>query len=194
MRFAIGLAKKTQKEAAKKVAIFRYDNNEMKLHAEISGKNHEIEVQRKGLMVLADIDGRKIEAEVSQLEPGVFLIKREGRIFEVSVSRGGGVTTSVRVDANEFEVKLYDPKRLRGVAGDDGHAAGPAEIKTAMPGKVVRLLVEVGAEVEKGDGIVIVEAMKMQNELKAPKAGMIKEIRVTAGTTVAAGETLATIE
>ncbi|HMJ09649.1 MAG TPA: biotin/lipoyl-containing protein, partial [Pyrinomonadaceae bacterium] len=59
---------------------------------------------------------------------------------------------------------------------------------------VVRVLVEVGTAVEKGDGVIVVEAMKMQNELKAPKGGIIKEIRVGEGSTVSAGETLATVE
>ena len=71
---------------------------------------------------------------------------------------------------------------------------GIAEIKTAMPGKVVRVLVEVGSEVEKGDGIVVVEAMKMQNELKSPKDGVVKEIKFVDGSTVNTGDILAVIE
>ncbi len=63
-----------------------------------------------------------------------------------------------------------------------------------MPGKVVRVLVEAGAEVSKGDGILVVEAMKMQNELKSPKDGTVREIRAADGQTVATGEVLATIE
>ena len=63
-----------------------------------------------------------------------------------------------------------------------------------MPGKVVRVLVERGAEVEAGDGVIVVEAMKMQNELKAPKSGIVKEIRVTEGAAVSSGDILMTIE
>jgi biotin carboxyl carrier protein len=69
-----------------------------------------------------------------------------------------------------------------------------AEIKTAMPGKVVRVLVEVGAQVAKGDGIIVVEAMKMQNELRSPKDGTVKDIRGSEGATVNPGEVLAIIE
>jgi biotin carboxyl carrier protein len=63
-----------------------------------------------------------------------------------------------------------------------------------MPGKVVRLLVEAGQEVEAGHGIVVVEAMKMQNEMKSPKAGIIASINVTVGTTVNGGDLLAVVE
>ena len=62
-----------------------------------------------------------------------------------------------------------------------------------MPGKVVRVLVEAGASVEKGTGVVIVEAMKMQNEMKSPRAGVVVAVNVTPGDTVNAGEVLATI-
>ena len=63
-----------------------------------------------------------------------------------------------------------------------------------MPGKVVRIIAEAGAAVQKGDGIIVVEAMKMQNEMKSPKDGVVKEIRVSEGSTVNAGEVLVVIE
>ena len=63
-----------------------------------------------------------------------------------------------------------------------------------MPGKVVRLIASIGDLVEKGDAVLVVEAMKMQNDLKAPKAGVVKEIKVSEGTTVSAGDVLAVIE
>lgn len=167
----------------------------MKLQVEIAENRHEIEIRRDGETVFADIDGRRYELEASEPEAGVFLFKHEGRIYEARVSSSGSKESAhVRVGANEFDVRLVDPKRLRSPASDDGHAEGMAEIKTAMPGKVVRILVEPGAEIAKGDGVLIVEAMKMQNELKSPKNGLVKEIRVGEGATVSAGDTLATIE
>jgi biotin carboxyl carrier protein len=168
----------------------------MKLNAEIAENKHEIEIKREGDRVFANIDGREYNVEVSEPERGVYLIKNAGKIYEVSVSKDSTAlgVTNARLDNQTFPVRITDPKRLRGAADADGAVDGPAEIKTAMPGKVVRLLVAAGAEVEKGDGIIVVEAMKMQNELKAPKSGTIKEIRVSEGSTVAAGETLATVE
>lgn len=168
----------------------------MKLHAEIGDAKHELEIKREDGKVFASIDGREYELEASEPEPGVFLFKHEGRIFEASVAAAkvAGGQAQVRVGTHEFEVRLIDPKRLRGAGTGADHADGPVEIKTAMPGKVVRILTEPGATVEKGDSVLVVEAMKMQNELKSPKAGTIKEIRVAEGAAVAAGDVLATIE
>ncbi|MBK8305210.1 MAG: biotin/lipoyl-binding protein [Chloracidobacterium sp.] len=100
----------------------------------------------------------------------------------------------VVVGGNEFEVEIADPKRLRSVGSESEYVDGVAEIKTAMPGKVVRILVKVGAAVEKGDGVIVVEAMKMQNEMKSPKTGTVTKINATEGDTVNAGDVLAVIE
>ena len=166
----------------------------MKLQAETSDQKHEIEIRRDGDKVFARIDDREYEVDVSEPEPGVFLIRHDNEIYEaaVTVSNDGGRIVSLR--GKDHEIVLHDPKRLRGLAGGDAHADGVAEIKTAMPGKVVRILTAPGTAVEKGDGVIVVEAMKMQNELKSPKTGAVKEIRVEEGTTVSAGDVLATIE
>jgi biotin carboxyl carrier protein len=167
----------------------------MKFHAELGDENHEVEIKREDGKVFARIDDRDYELEVSEPEPGVYLFKHDGKIVEASVSpERAGNLTQVRIGRTELEVKLIDPKRLRGSGSDHEHGDGLAEIKTAMPGKVVSILLTVGSTVEKGDGVLVVEAMKMQNELKSPKAGVIKEIRVTEGAAVSAGDILATIE
>jgi biotin carboxyl carrier protein len=166
----------------------------MKLQAEIGDQKHDVEIKREDGKVFAEVDGRRYEIEASEPEPGIFLFKHEGKIYEASVTSKRGGPAHVRVGTEEFDIRLIDPKRLRGTGAESEHADGVAEIKTAMPGKVVRLLVESGAQVEKGDGIMVVEAMKMQNELKSPKAGVVKDIRVAEGATVASGDILATIE
>ncbi|MEP6704225.1 MAG: biotin/lipoyl-containing protein [Acidobacteriota bacterium] len=168
----------------------------MKLSAEIGKDTFEVEITREGEKVFADVDGRKYELEASEPEPGVLLLKHEGRIYEAVVSekRGARDVVSVRIGKTEHAVRLIDPKRLRTAGGATEHPDGVAELTTAMPGKVVRILTSVGTAVEKGDGILVVEAMKMQNELKSPKAGIVKEIRVADGAAVAAGDILATIE
>ena len=161
----------------------------MKLHAKVGDQKHELEIKRDGSKLFAEVDGRRYELDFSEPEPGVYLFKHEGKVFEASVSG-----SHVRIGRNEFDVRLIDPKRLRGASGAADHGDGVAEIKTAMPGKVVRILVEAGATVEQGDGILVVEAMKMQNELKSPKSGVVKELRAKEGATVGAGDILATIE
>lgn len=168
----------------------------MKIEAEVNGNRHSVEIIRDGDHVTAEIDGRRYEVEASEPEPNVLLIKREGKICELFVSPPASISepTVVTIAGRQIEVSLNDPKRLRASASADDHPDGTAEIKTSMPGKVVRILVAEGDLVAKGDGIIVIEAMKMQNELKAPKDGTVKSIRFEAGQTVAAGEILATIE
>jgi len=166
----------------------------MKLHAESNGKKHEIELRRDGDKVFAKIDDREYEVEASEPEPGVFLIRQDNKIYETAVVASADGKKTVSLRGIDHEIVLNDPKRLRGAGNTNEHADGIAEIKTAMPGKVVRILTKPGTAVEKGAGILVVEAMKMQNELKSPKAGAVKEIHVEEGSTVAAGDVLATIE
>ena len=89
-----------------------------------------------------------------------------------------------------FEVVLRDPKRLRKGSGSAEDSAGPMSVSAPMPGKVVKLLVQVGTAVEEGQGVAVVEAMKMQNELKAPKSGVVEKILVEENQPVNAGESL----
>lgn len=166
----------------------------MKLQAAANGKKHEIEITRDGAHLFARIDDRNYELEASELEPNVFLLKHEGRLFEVFASPKKNADYAVRVGSAEMEITIADPKRLRGSSAEAEDASGKVEIKTAMPGKVVRILKALGDTVEKGDGVIVVEAMKMQNEMKSPKDGTIKEIRVTEGNNVGAGDVLVVIE
>ncbi len=166
----------------------------MRLFAETNGENHEVEIRREGDKVFAKIDDREYEVEASEPEPGVFLIRHENKIYEAAVSMSNNGAANVSLRGRDHEILLHDPKRLRGSVGAASLDHGIAEVKTAMPGKVVRILATAGTPVEKGDGVIVVEAMKMQNELKAPKAGTVKEIRVNEGATVSAGDVLAAIE
>jgi biotin carboxyl carrier protein len=162
----------------------------MKLIAELNNEKYNLEFKREADKVFAKIDDREYELEASEVEPDVYLLKHNNRIYQIYVAPNG----IVNVGNNQFEVNLIDPKRLRSSASGDVAADGIAQIKTAMPGKVVRILVEEGTEVLQGDGILIVEAMKMQNEMKSPKDGIVKEIKVEEGATVNAGDVLAIIE
>lgn len=168
----------------------------MKLIAELNDEKHSVEIKRDGFNLIADVNGRVYQLEASQLEPNVWLFKHENEIYQIFVSPNerAGEPFSVNAGTENYEIKIYDPKRLRGKHGAGEHADGASEIKTAMPGKLVRVLVETGAEIKKGDGVLIVEAMKMQNEMKAPKDGIVKEIRFQEGATVNAGDVLAVIE
>ncbi len=168
----------------------------MKLIAQIDEEKHEINIKREDNKVFAEIGDRKYELEASQPEPNVYLLKHDGKIFEVFVSPNSKSDEpfKVKVGTDDFEVQISDPKKLRGTGSSDTNTDGVAEIKTAMPGKIVRILLEENAEVKSGEGVIIVEAMKMQNEMKSPKDGIIKEIRFNEGDTVNAGDVLVIIE
>lgn len=132
-----------------------------------------------GARVSARIGARHYELEARETEPGVY-------VFFL-----GNTVREFRVDER---IKIIDPKRLRSGQNSDGHHHGVAEIVAPMPGKVVRVHVEPGASVEKGDGVVVVEAMKMQNEMKAPRSGLVVSVNVQPGDTVNAGDVLAVLE
>jgi biotin carboxyl carrier protein len=168
----------------------------MKLTAEIAGESYELDFRQEGARVTAEVDGRAYEVEARAGQAGVYLLLAGGRVYECRVHHPGTKreAAEVTIGGRVYAVTLTDPKRLRGAAAAGGHAHGTSEIVAPMPGKVVRVLVEAGAEVEAGAGVVVVEAMKMQNEMKSPKAGRVASVNVREGATVNAGDVLAVIE
>ena len=168
----------------------------MKLLADIAGEKHELRVRREGGRVFALIDGRTVEMEVRETESGGYLLIIDGRVYDcrVSRSRAQPEKAEVHVRNQTYTIALADPKRLRTAESAAPHADGSAQIVAQMPGKIVRVHVEVGMQVEAGAALLVVEAMKMQNEMKSPKAGTVTTLNAKAGATVNAGELLAVIE
>ena len=167
----------------------------MKLRAAIHDFELSVEVRREAGRVFANVDGREYDLEAHASPSGVTLLTSDGQVFDCRVEgKPASGAVDVFVGANRYAVTVADPKRLRGVAAAGAHGDGAARIVAPMPGKVVRILVEQGDAVEAGASIVVVEAMKMQNEMKAPKAGTVTTLNVEVGTTVNGGDVLAVIE
>jgi len=168
----------------------------MKLHATIDDSQFDVEIRPDGRRVFALIDERSYELEVRESGSRNYLMISDGRVFDCRVDGRpeSGKPVSVLVGPNEYAVTVTDPKRLRGAASAGVHADGAARIVAPMPGKVVSVLVQIGDDIEAGAGIAVVEAMKMQNEMKAPKAGTVVTLNVEVGTTVNGGDVLAIIE
>ena len=168
----------------------------MKLRTEFAGEHFEVSIQRSETGFSAEINGRRYHVEVRDLGQGEFLLKDGDRVYNcrVAASGKGLELADVYLHGTSYAIRLTDPKRLRSALSTERSDKGAAQIVASMPGKVVRVLMEVGAQVEVGAGILIVEAMKMQNEMKAPKAGKIVSISAKAGETVSAGDVLAVIE
>ncbi len=150
------------------------------------------------------LDGQAIEIDAVLVEPEVVsLLMRSGplagRSFRCVFSRdrssdGEGQSRQVVLAGKAFGYDIIDPRALnvrKRRADGDG---GPLLLKASMAGRVARLLVEVGSDVEAQVGVIVIEAMKMQNELRAARAGRVTEIRVQPGEMVSAGQVLAVIE
>ena len=168
----------------------------MKLHATISEFEADVEIRREADNVFATVAGVEYELDVHALGAGSCLLISNGRVFDCRVEgrAESGKPVDVFVGTDHFYVTLTDPKRLRGFAGETEHADEAARIVAPMPGKVVRVLVSPGDHVEAGSGIVVVEAMKMQNEMKSPRTGVVSAVNVQVGATVNGGDVLAVIE
>jgi biotin carboxyl carrier protein len=127
--------------------------------------------------------------EMRELEAGSYWVRLGKASYRVTVGSAGEVS----VNGRALRMEVFDPRDLR-ASGKGAANHGRQEIAAPMPGKVVRVLVAVGDAVTEGQGVVVVEAMKMQNEMKSPKAGTVVEVKTRADATVAAGEVLVVIE
>ncbi len=138
--------------------------------------------------------GQSYAARVSEPEPGIFVVILNGRVYRGALDRLPTGETEVTVNGRRMPVAVRDRKRRRADAGGSGRSGGRATLIAPMPGKVVRVMCSVGDEVAANQGLLVVEAMKMQNEVQSPKIGQVAELRVREGQTVNAGEVLAIVE
>jgi len=168
----------------------------VKLHVTIDDYQTDIQIADDGGRVVAEIDDRRYELDVHESGPNSYLLISNGRVIDCRVEGRpeSGKPVAVIVGTTHCAVTLTDPKRLSSSASATGHGDDAARIMAPMPGKIVRVLVGVGSQVEVGDGIIVVEAMKMQNEMKSPKSGTVIALNVQTGATVNGGDVLAVIE
>ncbi|HXC95294.1 MAG TPA: biotin/lipoyl-containing protein [Edaphobacter sp.] len=163
----------------------------MTIWVEVGGKKHRVELPSHAGAGIAEcsVDGRVLIVDVRMLEPGLMSLLIEGRQYRC-VLDGDGVV----IDGRRYGFEVDDLRSLRGRRRAGGGAQGPRPVKAPMPGRVVRLLVSVEDEVAEGQGVVVIEAMKMQNELKSPKAGRVARIGVGMGDTVGSGDVLIVVD
>jgi biotin carboxyl carrier protein len=165
----------------------------MKIELEIDGKMIEGEFTFVEGAAQLSFGGATREAQVSEPEPGMFTVIINDRVYRCALEESPGGAVEVVVNGKRIPVAARDKKHLRGQAGAAA-ASGQVKLLAPMPGKVVRVLLNAGDEVAARQGVLVVEAMKMQNEVQSPKAGKIAEIKVSEGQTVNAGDVLAVIE
>jgi biotin carboxyl carrier protein len=162
----------------------------VKLRLSVDGSEKEVELDADGENHRFRVDNTERIAAVREAYPGVYSILIDGCSYDARLERTPeGLVVSIA--GERFEISVHDPRRWspKSPAGTQGIAI----LTSPMPGKVVRVLIAAGDAVEAGQGILVVEAMKMQNELKAPRSGHVISLAAREGATVTAGESLATI-
>lgn len=164
----------------------------MKYEAEINGRQVTVELEEHDGHLTARVGERLYEMEVAQPEDGAYLMFVGNEVYETRVWAEESGRLHIKLRGRLLQAKLIDRKQRRGAA--EHGLEGQQQLTAPMPGKVVRVLCAAGDEVTKGQGIVVVEAMKMQNEIKSPKDGRVSEVRVSEGATVKANQVLAIVE
>jgi acetyl/propionyl-CoA carboxylase alpha subunit len=140
------------------------------------------------------LDGKTVHVDAARSGPNIYSIIEDGQQFEAMVDEKGAHGFDVMVGGRIFHLEVID-ERSKLLAGSVAAVvSGPQIVMAEMPGKVVKVNVVVGAEVRERQGIVIVEAMKMENEIPSPIDGIVREIAVAEGQTVEAGATLFVVE
>ena len=165
----------------------------MKLVLTAKGAPRTIEILTPAPACRFRLDGDpERSAHVEAPEPGVYSVLMDGKSYDARVEEMPGGIVVVLIDGYRFEMEVRDPRRWSRNSAGSG-VQGAQSIVAPMPGKVVRVLVAAGDEIQAGQGLVVVEAMKMQNEMKASRPGRVLAVSAREGATVAAGEVLATI-
>jgi biotin carboxyl carrier protein len=159
----------------------------------VDDKPYRIELVRSGLSWRCKVNGREFPADVIFSQTGVLSFIVDGKSYEVR-QEVAGAETSIVVGRQRFRSAVADPRSLRSRGRIRDSSAGVKKISAPMPGKVVRILAPLGATVETGQPVLVIEAMKMQNELKSPRTGRVKRLAVSEGAAVEAGQVLAEVE
>jgi biotin carboxyl carrier protein len=160
----------------------------------IDGKSYRVELKRGQPGYACRVDGREVELESVSGGREVLWLLLGGRCYEVRREAQSDGAIYLAIQGRRYAAEVRDSRAFRGRQAAAGASAGPVKLVAPMPGKVARLLKAEGAQVEAGEGVVVVEAMKMQNEIRSPRKGVVKKVLAAAGAAVNAGEILAVVE
>ena len=160
----------------------------------VDGKTHRLELTRGENTWQCVVDGKAMEVDAALTARDVLSLLIGNKAYEIKRERSLQGELHVVIGSARYAVDVQDPRSLRTRRAAAGAEAGPQKINAAMPGKIVRIMVKEKDEVTAGQPILVMEAMKMQNEIKSPKAGKVQKVLTSEGSTVNAGDTLAVIE
>jgi biotin carboxyl carrier protein len=159
------------------------------------GGAHDVEVEKRGDEFTVEIDGHRYDLELVNLDGAVASLRfpASGRSLQITYDQGRNGSWRVTVGQREFDLEVLTPAEAVHAVGA-ARAAGPSRLTAPIPGKVVAVKVKAGDEVQPGQALIVLEAMKMENELAADQAGIVAAIHVAAGDTVEGGELLIELE
>jgi biotin carboxyl carrier protein len=170
----------------------------MKYEIQLAGasgkKTRNVELEREGDGWRVTLDGKPVSADAAEIAPHTLSILLDGQVYEIHVTPSADGRLKLQTGAQEFTAEVIDPRAWTGRRHGSVEAEGRQQILAPMPGKVVRLLVKPGDHVEAGQGLLVVEAMKMQNEIRSPKSGTVERVFAKEGQPVNAGEVLAWVD
>jgi acetyl/propionyl-CoA carboxylase alpha subunit len=161
----------------------------------LSGKaSRVVELERTTAGWRITLDGQAVAADAVEISPYTLSILLNGESHEIRITPVPGGKLKLQIGAQEFIAEVIDPRSWSGRRHGHVEAEGRQPIVAPMPGKVIRVLVKAGERVEAGQGLLVVEAMKMQNEIRSPKSGTVEHVLAREGQPVTAGEVLAWVE
>jgi len=165
----------------------------VKYFVTVNGRDHEVDlVERLGALEVA-VDGKPLDFRYEEVDDlGQVVVLREGKSFALSIE-GDEARAAVTLAGHFYDVRLEDERERAAHAAERGSARAGGVVLSIMPGVVVEILVQKGGTVEKGQPLLILSAMKMQNEIAAPTGGVVAELHVVPGQAVAAGARLVTL-
>lgn len=156
-------------------------------------KTYRLELEKVDNRWQGRLDGQSVNIDALIPRRDVLSLLIDGQSYEVKREQTA-TDLHLWIGGSRIAVELRDPRSLRSRQQAASDERGPRKILAPMPGRIVRLLIDENSDVEAGQGIVVVEAMKMQNEIKSPKKGVVKKILATAGAAVNPGDVLAIVE
>jgi biotin carboxyl carrier protein len=165
----------------------------LKIEIELDGKSRSVEMIHTGERARWTIDGCPVDADAVEVSPGIYSILLAGQFFEARIAVQPDSELRITVSNREHFAIVRNPRKWTRNRGLGAEAQGSQQLRAPMPGKIVVLLVKPGDRVEAGQGIVVMEAMKMQNEIRSPKSGAVERLLVAQGQTVNAGDVVAIV-
>ena len=170
----------------------------MRFEVQLDGANGKltrvVELGREGEAYRILVDGKKVDADAVQISKSTISILLDGKSFVVHVTPMLEGKIKLQTGPHEYTAEVVDPREWKGRKHSVAEVEGKQQIIAPMHGKVIRVLVKAGEAVEAGQGLAVIEAMKMQNEIKSPKKGVVERVLAKEGQNVGAGEILAWVE